>query len=75
MKNLFDTFAKNPTTNQLSAPYSSGQDKNIRVYRQFDDFFEENSMTSEQRNFFNTNIEELQAKICDYEDYVEKLKP
>ena len=31
-------------------------------------------MTSEQRNFFNTNIEELQAKISDYEDYVRKIK-
>lgn len=31
-------------------------------------------MTSEQRNFFNTNIEELQVKISDYEDYVRKIK-
>ena len=30
---------------------------NNRVYRQFDDFFEQTaSMTSQQRNFFNTNI-------------------
>jgi hypothetical protein len=59
MKNLFENFSKNPTNNQLAAPYcqydsakntnastqnpgtqATNQDRNNRVYRQFDDFFE-----------------------------------
>jgi hypothetical protein len=56
---LFENFSKNPTNNQLAAPYcqyesakntnastqnpgtqATNQDRNNRVYRQFDDFFE-----------------------------------
>ncbi len=85
MKGLYDVFTKsaNLTNNviQLKPYYDSNKNINgvqssnnqqgmNRMYRQIDQFFEENSITSEQKNIFNTNIEQLQAKILDHDAFI-----